>query len=246
MNIARELLRGILSAGLILLVVVGALIISQVEQTAVPAAATDTGEMPFDFPTGLAILKTPTPAQANPTVTATIACAKPTGWLEYTVQAADTLAKLAARAAITQGQLREGNCLLSDELVAGTLLYLPPIEATRTPLPALTETPVQCGPPIGWIKYRIQAQDTLFRISLNYGVSVPQLQFANCMGNSTFLRTGEFIYVPNVATRTPDFTPTPTGTNIPAPTSTPETETVEPTATSDPTVTSTETGYPAP
>ncbi len=246
MNIAREFFRGILSAGLILLVVVGALIISQVEQAAAPAAEPDSGEMPFDFPTGLAILKTPTPAQASPAATATIACAKPTGWLEYAVQVGDTLVDLAARVAATPDQLREGNCLLSDELVAGTLLYLPPVQAMRTSMPTLTQTPVPCGPPVGWISYRVQSQDTLFRISLDYGVSVPQLQFANCMGNSTFLRTGEFIYVPNVATRTPDFSPTPTGTNIPTLTSTPETQTVEPSATADLTVTPTDSSYPAP
>lgn len=246
MKAFRELFRGMLLAGLLMLIVAGTLMLSLVEGTTKPSVETLPSEIAIDFPTGLPIQKTPAQVYNIPSVTATIACTVPLGWHEYIVQVGDTLADLATNMGVTQEELREANCLLSNELVAGTLLFLPPIQATLTNTPAPTQTPAQCGPPFGWVRYRIQAHDTLFRISLDYGVSVPQLQFANCMGNSTFLRTGDYIFVPNVATRTPDFSPTPTGTKSPTLTSTPETETVEPTATTDPIPTVTNAGYPAP
>ena len=72
----------------------------------------------------------------------------------------------------------------------------------------------ECRSPSGWIEYRVQSKDNLFRISLAYRVSIEKLQAANCMGNSILLITGQTIYVPNVITSTPlpslTFTVTPT------------------------------------
>ena len=60
-------------------------------------------------------------------------------------------------------------------------------------------------------------------------LSVAELQFANCLGNSTLIRAGTRIFVPNVPTRTPTTAPTrpvpttsrPSNTPSEMPTSTP-------------------------
>lgn len=243
----REIFTGVLFALLTALIVLGALTLSLVEGMAAPTLPTET---PFELPTYL-LAQTPIPIDIGTiTPTATTTCPKPAGWVEYVVQFGDDFDRLALEAGLSAAELREANCLLSTELVPGTVLFLPqPDQAvSNTPSPTVTES--RCGPPAGWILYRIQAEDTLFRISLNYGVSVPQLQYANCMGSSTLLRVGDTLYVPNVATRTPTLIATFAGTNTPTQTSTTEmkTATATPSPTTTPTTESTAVTveYPAP
>lgn len=74
--------------------------------------------------------------------------------------------------------------------------------ASETPTPPLVGTPGQntppasCGRPAGWVNHIVQPGDTLYQLSLEYGVTVTQLQNANCMGASTILHTGQILYVP--------------------------------------------------
>lgn len=75
-------------------------------------------------------------------------------------------------------------------------------------------TPVPCGAPKGWLTYIIQPGDTLYRLSQAYGITVGQIQQANCMGTSTLLETGQALFVPPWATHTPIFL-TPTFTYTP-------------------------------
>ncbi len=246
MKIFKEPFGGLLFALLSTVIVLGVLILSFVEGNASPTTPPQATETQFVLPTYLPVEVTLTPTVFTPTVTATTACRLPVGWVEYVVQYGDALDDLAQAAGLTSEQLRDANCLVSTELVPGTLLYLPRLSQTKTPTPSPSLTPSKCGPPVGWVTYRIQASDTLFHISRLFGVSVPQLQFANCMGNSTFLRVGDPIYVPNVSTSTPEITQT--GTNTPTQTSTPETLSLSPTSTSTPTqdFTATLSGYPIP
>lgn len=238
MKNTRELLGGLITAVLIVLIVLGALTLSLVEGMSSPIRAIEATETPFELPTyPVVIAAATTESVATPTVTATIACSQPSGWVEHIVQFGDSIEDLAVRTGLAASRLREANCLLSDELVTGTILFLPPSALTTTSAPLISPTSFKCGPPADWISYLVKSHDTLFRISLDYGVSVPQLQLANCMGNSTFLRVGDLIYVPNVVTRTPDYSPTPTGTKVPTQTSTPETVIPTETPTPDLTVT---------
>jgi len=124
-------------------------------------------------------------------------CPPPAGWILIPVQAGDTLESLAARHNTTPQQLAQSNCLLTQNLVPGYNLYVPP-SATATSLP--------CGPFQGWIQYTIQPGDTLFHIALLYSTTVAQLQRANCLGNSQYIRAGSRLWVPNVATITPGVT----------------------------------------
>jgi LysM repeat protein len=48
--------------------------------------------------------------------------------------------------------------------------------------------------------------DNLYRLSQSYGITVSELQKANCMGGSDLIRVGQIIYVPWWAPHTP--TPT--------------------------------------
>jgi LysM repeat protein len=133
-------------------------------------------------------------------------CPAPVGWLPYVVQYGDTLDKIAARYRISSAELQQTNCLATTELVPGVIIYLPA---------APTQTPVPCGHPYTWIFYSVQPGDTLYHLSLAYGITVAELQRANCLGTSTLLHTGQLIYVPPWAPLPP--LPTSILTNMPTP-----------------------------
>jgi len=146
------------------------------------------------------------------TPTATLACQPPSGWILYKVQTGDTIEELANRFGLSKEQIREANCLVSDRILPDTELYLP----AETPTPTATATisasvtpTTSCGTPPGWITYTVKLNDNFFRISYNYGISVQELQLANCLKNTEIIRPGQVLYVPNVPTRTPQATATP-------------------------------------
>ena len=175
---------------------------------------------------------TPVPATATATLTpppTPKSCPPPSGWEPYVVKSGDTLARLSSLYKTSITSLKQGNCLSSLELTPGTTIYVPPLP---------TPTRIPCGPPRGWVTAIVQPGDNLFRLSQAYGVTVAELQKANCMGNSTLLQVGKAIYVPPWAPHTPtpfypgidtatyvpqdtpgDFTPIeiPTDTEVPAP-----------------------------
>ncbi|HVN15262.1 MAG TPA: LysM peptidoglycan-binding domain-containing protein, partial [Anaerolineales bacterium] len=119
---------------------------------------------------------TPQPAITN-TAELPSSCTPPSGWIGVVVQPNDTLASVALRYQTTADQVAAANCLLTQSLIPGTILYVPPVP---------TNTLIPCGPPFGWIRYIVQPGDTLFHIAFNYGVSTYELQRANCLGYSTY------------------------------------------------------------
>jgi len=186
---------------------------------------------PTDLPT---LTNTPLPPPA---------CIPPSGWMAVAVQPGDTLAGMAVRYNTTPVQLSQANCLLSETLVPGTTLFVPPILVNNMPIP--------CGPPFGWTRYTVQPGDTLYRIATMYGTTVSLLQQANCLGNSTAIRAGQLLWVPNVPPRTPIPSNTPGVTLVPEfstpteiPPTEPLTETPPPTSTSAPTSTTAPTEPP--
>ncbi|MEW6716699.1 MAG: LysM domain-containing protein [Chloroflexota bacterium] len=186
---------------------------------------------------------TPIPVNTVPTdFSLPTGCPPPDGWQPVTIQRGDTLISIAERYNSTPELIARGNCLIVSTLLAGSIIYVPPPPPTSTS----TSSPITCGPPPGWILYTVQPNDNLFRLGLAYGVTVPQLQFANCLGNSTLIRAGERIWVPNVPTRTlqPSLTYTPTRT--PTPGTATSTRTSTPTSTATTTGTATRTNTPSP
>ena len=138
---------------------------------------------------------------ASNTVTATLAlpptvCAPPGGWIAIMVTTNDTIYSLSQRYNTSPENLSAKNCLTSLNLVAGTLIYVPPVPATAKVIP--------CSPPAGWVKtHTVQAGDNLYRIALSYGLTYQKLQAGNCMGSSVLIYAGQKLWVPNVPTLTP-------------------------------------------
>lgn len=155
-------------------------------------------------------------------------CPPPKSWQAYLIRGGDTLASLAETYGTSPDILGKANCLVGQSLLPGTILYVPPV--TPAPTPPILSTSVAsaaCTPPKGWILYLVKPHDTLFGISQVYGTTIEELQEANCLQGSTFLRTGMKIFVPteptreSVATR-PITRTTPTNmthTPVPSPTS---------------------------
>lgn len=158
------------------------------------------------------LLQTETPIPTNTFPPPPTTCLPPEGWVAISIQPFDTLTSIAAAYRISPVQLQQANCLVSNELVTGSFLYVPP-----TP----PNTVVACGAPAGWVIYIVQPGDTLYRISLLYRVSVGQLQQANCLGGATAIYSGQQLRVPNVPTSTATFTQTPTSTATETATGTP-------------------------
>jgi LysM repeat protein len=169
--------------------------------TPAPLTSTFTAPIPVNSSTATSTstpTNTPQPAPSCPQ--------PPMGWISAPVQAGDTLNTVATRYNTTSEQLRAVNCLLTDSLVQGSSLYVPP------PLPSSVienNTPVRCSPPSGWVKtYVVHYGETLFGISQSYGISLSSLKSANCKDDRNFIHTGELLWVPNIPTRTPTNTMT--------------------------------------
>jgi len=236
-QIGGSILLALFSAGL----VIGGISLALAESY-VPDMPTPT-ETPasvpiFNSPTAQpVVLNTNTLPVPSETVRPPTSCPPPAGWIGITVQPGENLVTLAARYRSTPQQLSVANCLFSSDLPTGSIIYVPPIP---------TKTTVPCGPPAGWVRYTVRAGNTMYSLSQAYGVSVSQLQLANCMpANQYNLATGQSIWVPNVVTRTPRATATATLTpvSIVFPTIT-RTATVTPTASNVPTYTMTATNVP--
>jgi LysM repeat protein len=153
-----------------------------------------------------------TPTTESPSVLAQ--CDPPADWEVLFIEFGQTLEEIAADHQTTVEILIDGNCLSSTELLPGYIIFVPPANPTATP----SSSQAACTPPIGWITYTVRSGDNLYQISKAFGITVPELQAANCMGSSTKIITGSKLWVPNVPTITPTATKTP---KPPAPTSPP-------------------------
>jgi LysM repeat protein len=225
-GIGNALTVALISIGLM----VGALSISLVEfvPQVTPTAASD-NPIPSPIPltatntpiptlTPTLGLKSPTPSNTpTSTITSTppASCLPPVGWGQMVIQADDTLDSIALRYRVSTVELRLANCLLSDSLMAGTVLYAPSVEtstpfmATNTPLVTTNTPSAICNPgATGWVKnYKVKAGDTFYAIAFNYYTTQTQLKSVNCY-TSDFLSVGEILWVPNSAPRTSTQRPT--------------------------------------
>lgn len=134
----------------------------------------------------------------------------PEGWLLYTVQPGDTLASVAAGTETDAAELAAANCLDGSELTAGMQLLVP-----RQPVASL------CGPPSWWVRYTVQPGDTLGGLAANRRTTIDEVLRANCRdaidlqaGQSIFLPPG-FQPGPAAPVPQPSLTPLPPPTAIP-------------------------------
>ena len=186
-----------------------------------PAPLTATSTLPPTLTPTLG-LESPTPSITSTftsTVTPPASCLPPAGWGQIIIRPGDTLDIIAARHRTSKDELRRANCLLIDNLVAGTILYAPTV-ATITPAVCNTGA-------AGWAKNHIvKPGETFYSIATNYYITANLLKSVNCRA-SDLLYAGEALWVPNVPTRTPYPTPLPGSTVTPYPTD-PLTETALP------------------
>lgn len=94
------------------------------------------------LPTAGDVLYLPPIAFAAPTPVAR-RCGPPATWRMVPVQVGDTLFRLALKYGTTVQAIRDANCMMGDLLLAGQMLYLPPVIVwwpTETPLPTWTPT----------------------------------------------------------------------------------------------------------
>ncbi len=246
MRSLRGIASGLLLACCSLLFILGSIGLSLAEGRVrtVPLSPSVPPSLAPSFPVTLPPSSTQPIFSTNLPSMPTLACVPPPGWVPFFVSYGDTLEALAERFGISEELLYSMNCLSSDMLIPGSMIYVPQLP---------TFTPIPCGPPPGWIQYVVQPGETLFRLSQAFGVDYRLLQRANCLGNRTLIYAGQRLWVPNVPTRTPLVTatsivividtPTPTFTITPSPSPTlptaSPTDTALPTSTLTPTPSST-------
>jgi len=172
-------------------------------QALIPFVASPTLAPLQSLPETATAMLPPTPTE---TIPPPISCLPPGGWVPVSVQPGEDLVTLSFRYQSTPEDLLLANCLFSTDLPTGSIIYVPSIP---------TKTAVPCGPPAGWVRYTVQSGNTMYSLSQAYGVTISQLQFANCMSANQYgLSTGQSIWVPNVVTRTPRATATATLTPV--------------------------------
>ena len=253
MQALRQLGVGVLIALASVILVLGGIFLSLAETLPAPATPTQIPPtLPLNFPTPTAtntpllqietatiVTETASPSATTVVLVPPTSCTVPSGWQRVVPSAGDTIYSLAQRYKTSAESLSAANCLASFDLAAGIALYVPPVP---------TVTIIPCGPPAGWVRgHIVRPGDTLYRIALSYGITVQQLQRANCMGSSTTIYSGQRLWVPNIVTRTPvpgvTFVPDfPTETSLPTFTSVPPV--TPPTATDPPTAVPTFTNTP--
>ncbi|PJF34868.1 MAG: hypothetical protein CUN49_13470 [Candidatus Thermofonsia Clade 1 bacterium] len=75
-------------------------------------------------------------------------CVPRRGWLPHTVQAGETLFSLARRTQISVAELARANCLANpSRLVVGSVIYVPRLPATATPIALIGVNIRNCGDP---------------------------------------------------------------------------------------------------
>ena len=223
---ASALTIALLSVGLVL----GGLSLALVEFSR-PAPPAPTDVVPAS-PLPLTATATLPPPLESPTFTSTAlptasppppaSCPIPGGWIGLIVQPGETLEILATRYRTSSDQLRQGNCLLTNSLVANSILYVPnvaPGTAVAANTAVVVRTAATCtAGATGWVRnYVVRPGDTLFRIAIQYYTDTATLKRVNCHPSDQ-INPGQVLWVPNRATRTPTPTslqPAPNNTIIP-------------------------------
>lgn len=172
----------------------------------------------------------PTPtAPINVTRTAVIAA----GGTTYTVQAGDTLFRIALRFGLTTSTLGAANGITNPNLIyIGQTLVIPPKpDGTATPVatgttvattlvptvnPSATATTAPATPvptatvasPAGTTSYTVVTGDTLYRVAVKFGTTVGELQRLNNLSNINVIIIGQRLLVPSEPGTTPGLTAT--------------------------------------
>lgn len=136
-------------------------------------------------------------------------CIPDTSGTAFMVLSEGSIAQVAQTYGFEPAKLIQLNCLSTGLLSTGQVFYIPlaqEIAAAEAPASSDGQKPnakqpkknVACGAPSGWATYVVRRGDTLSSLASKFGISVSQLQSANCIKNPKNLRTGQSIRVPFV------------------------------------------------
>ena len=158
-------------------------------------------------------------------------CPVPTGWQAYIVSSGDTLSGIAITIGSTVALIQQGNCLTTESILIGQLMFLPSIPAgiptvdpayinslslqptAQLGFPTSTSTPFACSAPPGWVQYIVISGDTLGVLADATNTTVGSLQNGNCLIDTETIYVGQVLYLPRYpssVTSTPSFITTPT------------------------------------
>ncbi len=120
--------------------------------------------------------------------------------LYYTVQAGDTLIRIAGQFGTTVSEIVRLNNLANPNLIyVGQRLLIregggPPPPPGPTPIP--TPPPPPPPPPTGQTTYTVRAGDTLSAIAVRFGTTVQAIMAANNLSNPNFIYVGQVLIIP--------------------------------------------------
>ncbi|MGQ9594283.1 MAG: LysM peptidoglycan-binding domain-containing protein [Anaerolineae bacterium] len=162
-----------------------------------PARSPSPTATPQPSPTGTPEVAIPTAPAVETPPSPPPACPPPAGWQPYVVREGDSLHVLAWQRGTTTYAVLQANCLMEATLVAGQVLYLPPLPGAPRPTATPRSLPAApCGqPPASWRPYVVRRGDTLSDLAIRYGTTVPAILSANCLASTT-IYAGQRLYLP--------------------------------------------------
>jgi murein DD-endopeptidase MepM/ murein hydrolase activator NlpD len=117
----------------------------------------------------------------------------------YVVQAGDTLSGIARHFSVSVAELAQVNSLLNPDLIyVGQSIRLP---ASDRPAAAPAGTPEPAS--LAYRVHVVQPGENLFRIALQYQVSVGSIAAANNLGNTALIFVGQQLAIPGSAASAP-------------------------------------------
>jgi LysM repeat protein len=178
---------------------------------------TDKGSAPCSTPKNPPVYTTANTApaaSAGPAASVSPAAGIPTGGVDYTIRAGDTLGAIGARYGLDWSVLATANGLGAYSILeVGQVIRIPGVDEEIAPQAATGRSaattvaaqttgaavpqPVQSASNAG--KYTVQAGDTLFALALRFGVTQVALAQANSLSNADLLQIGQVLLIPGAA-----------------------------------------------